>query len=102
MSWLVVVALASGTMALKVAGVMLSTRRPIPHWLQGTVSAIPLAIYPALVASATLSGGSGVRIDGRLLSACAVILLLITFRKRNMFGLAMLVGALVTALIHQF
>jgi hypothetical protein len=100
LSWLVVIALASGNMAFKVAGAMLFARRPMPPWLQGTAGALPLAIYPALVASTTLAGGSGVRVDGRLISAGAVVLLFVTFKKKNLFGLAMFVGALVMAIIH--
>lgn len=100
MSWTVLVALALGTLALKAIGPLLFARRPLPPSLEKTVRALPLAIYPALVASATLSTSGGIRVDGRLISAGVVLVLLLLVRKKNMFGAAMIVGAAVTGLIR--
>ena len=100
MNWLVVCALAAGNMALKLMGVMVFVHRPMPAWLQRPVAALPLAIYPALVAAAVFGHDGGMRIDGRVLSAGAVLLLLLLLPRRNIFGLVMLLGAAVAALVH--
>jgi branched-subunit amino acid transport protein len=100
MNWLVVLALACGNMALKLTGVMIFAHRPMPQWLQRPVGSLPLAIYPALVAAAVFGHDGGMRLDGRVLSAGAVLLVLLALPRKNVFGLVMLVGAGVTALIH--
>ena len=100
MSWTVLVVLAAGTLTLKAIGPLLFARRPLPPSLEETVRALPLAIYPALVASATLSSDGGTSAVERLISAGAVLVLLILVRNKNMFGVAMIVGAAVTALIR--
>ena len=100
MSWTVLAVLAIGTLALKATGPLLFARRPLPPALEETVRALPLAIYPALVASATLSPGGGSGIGDRLIPAAVVLALLLLIRKKNMFGAAMIVGAAVTALIR--
>lgn len=100
MSWTVLLVLAAGTLALKAIGPLLFARRRLPPALEDTVHALPLAIYPALVASATLSPGSGTSLYGRLIPAGAVLALLLLVRNKNMFGAAMIVGAAITALIR--
>jgi branched-subunit amino acid transport protein len=97
--WIVMMALAIGTYAMKLVGATLLVRKPIPARFRGTVAALPLAIYPALVASATLgSDAGGVHFDARLISTAVVLVILIVFKKKSLFGVAMLVGAAVTAL----
>lgn len=100
MSWPVLIALAIGTLALKAIGPLLFAARPVPPWLGETVSGLPLAIFPALVASATLSPSSGMSLEERLIPAAVVLVLLLLVRRKNMFGAAMIVGAAVTALIR--
>jgi branched chain amino acid efflux pump len=100
MSWTVLIVLAAGTLALKAVGPILFSRRPLPPSLEETVRALPLAIYPALVASATLPVSGGTSVEERLIPAGVVLVLLLFVRNRNMFGVAMIAGAAVTALIH--
>jgi branched-subunit amino acid transport protein len=100
LSWPVLIALAIGTLALKAIGPLLFAARPVPPWLAETVSALPLAIFPALVASATLSPSSGMSLDENLIPAAVVLVLLLLVRRKNMFGAAMIAGAAVTALIR--
>lgn len=96
--WIVMLALAIGTFTMKWIGATLLPRWSMPSRFTATVNALPLAIYPALVASATLGGDSvGVQFDARLIATVVVLAVLIAFRKRSLFGVAMLVGAAVTA-----
>jgi branched-subunit amino acid transport protein len=100
-TWIVLIALAVGNFALKWIGATLLARKPLPARYTKTVNALPLAIYPALVASATFGGDSvGVQLDARLVSTAVVLVVLIIFRKRSLFGVAMLVGAGMTALLR--
>jgi branched-subunit amino acid transport protein len=100
-TWLVLIILAVGTLTMKVLGATLFTKRPIPARLAGVVKSLPVAIYPALVASATLGSDSGgVHVDARLIATAAVLVLVILFRRRNVFGFAMIVGAAVTAVLR--
>ena len=75
MSWPVLMALAIGTLALKAIGPLLFAARPVPPWLGETISGLPLAIFPALVASATLSPSSGTSLEERLIPAAVVLAL---------------------------
>lgn len=101
MIWAVMIALAIGTFGMKWIGATLLSRRRMPERFSATVNALPLAIYPALVASATLGGDTiGVQFDARLIATALVLVVLIVFRKRGLFGVAMLIGAAVTALLR--
>jgi uncharacterized membrane protein len=100
-TWIVLVVLAVGNFAMKWIGATLLARRPLPPRFTATVNALPLAIYPALVASATFGGDTvGVQFDVRLASTLVVIVVLVVFRRRSLFGVAMLLGAGVTALLR--
>jgi len=96
MTWPVLITLAILTFAFKAAGPMIFAKRPMPAWLDDIVRILPLAIYPALVASSVFGSPEGVTFDARAIAAAAVLVLVILVRKR-VFGFAMLLGAVVTA-----
>ncbi len=101
MTWVVLLCLAIGNFALKWIGATLLARKPLPPRFTATVNALPLAIYPALVASATFGGDLvGVQFDARLVSTAVVLVVLIIFHRRSLFGVAMLVGAGITSLLR--
>jgi hypothetical protein len=100
-SWTVLLGLAVATLAVKAAGPLLLARHSLAPSVQRIVQSMPLAIYPTLVASATMPGGNGTgTLTERLVPAVLVLGLLIAVRRRNIFAVAMLAGAVATALIR--
>ena len=54
-SWLVVLAVGAGTIAIKAAGPVVLGARPLPHAVRSVVALLAPALLGALVATATLS-----------------------------------------------
>lgn len=77
-AWLLVVAVGAGTMLIKAAGPVLLGDRPLPQPVQAVVPLLAPALLAALVATATLSSGTALAVDARLvgLAVAAVALLL--------------------------
>jgi uncharacterized membrane protein len=75
-SWLVVVVVGIGTMAIKASGPVLLGGRPLPPRLQAVVAQLAPALLAALVATATLGDGQQLVADARLigLGAAAIAL----------------------------
>jgi len=77
-TWLIVVAVAAGTMTIKAAGPVLLGDRALPGPVQSVVALLAPALLAALVATSTLSTGQELVIDARLagVGVAAVALLL--------------------------
>jgi branched-subunit amino acid transport protein len=66
-AWLVVLAVALGTIAIKAAGPVLLGGRPLPDRLQGVVALLAPALLAALVATSTFGSGQRLVADARLI-----------------------------------
>lgn len=77
-SWLVVLAVAGGTIAIKGAGPVLLGGRPLPPTAQRIVALLAPALLAALVATAALGRSQELVLDARIIgvAAAAVALLL--------------------------
>ena len=77
-TWLIVLAVAAGTMTIKAAGPVLLGGRALPGPVQAVVALLAPALLAALVATSTLSTGQELVIDARLagVGVAAVALLL--------------------------
>ena len=98
-SWIVIAAVALGTLALKAAGPVLLGGRPLPARLDGVVRLAGPALLAALVAISTFARGQGLTIDARLggVGAAAVAIVL-----RAPALLVVVLAAAVTAAIRGF
>lgn len=99
MTWGVLIVMSILTLALKATGPLIFAKRPMPSWLEELVRLLPLAVYPALVASSVFSSPEGFTVDARL-GASAIVLVILIIVRRQMFGAAMIIGAAVTAAIR--
>lgn len=77
-SWLVVLAVGAGTIAIKAAGPVVLGARPLPRPVRSVVALLAPALLGALVATATLSTDRGLVLDARVigLAVAAVALAL--------------------------
>jgi hypothetical protein len=77
-TWLIVLAVGAGTMAIKAAGPVLLAGRTLPDTAQSVVALLAPALLAALVATSTLSTGQQLVLDARLVgvAVAAVALLL--------------------------
>ena len=66
-AWLIVLAVAVGTIAIKAAGPVLMGGRPLPDRLQRVVALLAPALLAALVATSTLGAGQRLVVDARLI-----------------------------------
>jgi branched-subunit amino acid transport protein len=66
-SWVIVLAVGVGTIAIKAAGPVLMGGRPLPDRLQAVVGLLAPALLAALVATNTLGADQRLVIDARLL-----------------------------------
>ena len=65
-AWIIVLAVAVGTIATKAAGPVLMGGRPLPERLQRVVALLAPALLAALVATNTLGAGQRLVVDARL------------------------------------
>lgn len=100
MNWHVLIGLAAVTFALKAVGPVLARGRTLPTWVDDIAAVIPLAVFPALVASSTFRGDGGIVVDARVVAAAVVLVVCIVLRKA-LFGAATAIGAAITALIRS-
>lgn len=70
-TWLVVVLVGAGTVAIKAAGPVLLGGRPLPRRLTGIVELLAPAVLGALVAVQTFGDGQGLSIDTRIVGVAA-------------------------------
>lgn len=77
-SWLVVLAVGAGTIAIKAAGPVVLGARPLPRPVRSVVALLAPALLGALVATATLSTDRQLVLDARVigLAVAAVALAL--------------------------
>lgn len=66
-TWLVVLAVGIGTIAIKASGPVLLGGRPLPDRVQGVVALLAPALLAALVATNTFGEGQRLVLDARLL-----------------------------------
>ena len=77
-SWVIVLAVGAGTIAIKAAGPVLLGDTPLPDTAQRVVALLAPALLAALVATAALGSGQQLVLDARMmgLAAAAVALAL--------------------------
>jgi uncharacterized membrane protein len=77
-TWLIVVAVAAGTMMIKAAGPVLLGSRVLPAAVRAVVALLAPALLAALVATSTVSTGQELVVDARVagVGVAAVALLL--------------------------
>lgn len=97
MTWTLVLALAAGAYACKVAGLVLIGDRTLPPAVQRCLALIPAALIAALVVKDTVSIGQDLVIDARLAGVTAAVVA--TWRRAPLV-LVIVVGAAVTALVR--
>jgi uncharacterized membrane protein len=91
--WIVVVATAVGTVALKGAGPVLLGGRPLPARLDGVVRLAGPALLAALVAISTFGEGQSLVIDARVVGVAAAA---VAIRLRAPALVVVVVAAIVT------
>jgi branched-subunit amino acid transport protein len=94
-TWLVVVLVGAGTIAIKAAGPVLLGGRPLPERFTGVVQLLAPAVLGALVAVQTFGAGQSLEIDERLIGVSAAALAL--WRKAPLL-VVVVVAAAATAL----
>jgi branched-subunit amino acid transport protein len=70
-TWLVVLLVGAGTVAIKAAGPVLLGGRPLPARLTGVVQLLAPAVLGALVAVQTFGDGRALSVDERLIGVAA-------------------------------
>jgi branched-subunit amino acid transport protein len=94
-SWLVVVLVGAGTVAIKAAGPVLLGGRPLPTRLTRVVELLAPAVLAALVAVQTFGQGQSLVVDERLLGVAAAAVAL--WRKAPLL-VVVVVAAATTAI----
>ncbi|MEY2958481.1 MAG: hypothetical protein RLZZ01_1049 [Actinomycetota bacterium] len=97
MTWTLVLLLASGAYACKVAGLVAIGDRPLPDVVRRCLALIPAALISALVVKDTLSVGRELVVDARL--AGVLVAIAATWRKAPLV-VVIAVGAATTALVR--
>jgi branched-subunit amino acid transport protein len=98
-SWLVVVLVGAGTIAVKAAGPVLLGGRPLPSRLTGVVELLAPAVLAALVAVQAFGDGQSLAVDERLIGVAAAGVAL--WRKAPLL-IVVVVAALTTAVARVF
>lgn len=75
-TWLVVLAIGLGTIAIKASGPVLLGGRPLPDRVQGVVALLAPALLAALVATNTFGSGQSLVADARLIGVAVAALAL--------------------------
>ncbi len=73
-SWVVVLAVGAGTIAIKSAGPVLLGGRALPARVQGVVTLFAPALLAALVATAAVGSGQELVLDARIVGLAAAAL----------------------------
>ncbi len=97
MTIVALIVLAVGTYLIKAAGPFAAAGRELPPWLDRLSTLLPAALLAALVATQTVADGTTLTIDARLVGVGAAA---VAVALRAHFGIVVLVGAGVTALLR--
>ena len=76
-TWLIVLAVGGGTMAIKAAGPVLLGGRPLPGRLRAVVALLAPALLAALVATTTFADGQQLVLDARVIGLGAAVIALL-------------------------
>ena len=98
MTWTLVLALAAGAYAFKVAGLVIVGSRRLPPALERCLALVPAALISALVVMNTFSTGNDLVLDAR---AAGVSVAAIAAWRRAPLIVVIVLGAVVTALVRQ-
>jgi branched-subunit amino acid transport protein len=98
MTWTLVLALAAGAYACKVAGVLVIGSRRLPPALDRCLALVPAALISALIVKDTFSTGTELVLDAR---AAGVAVAAVAAWRRAPLIVVILLGAAVTALVRQ-
>jgi branched-subunit amino acid transport protein len=93
------IVLAVGTFVMKGVGPVAAAGRELPPRVARLTTLLPAALLAALVATQTVAGPDGLTVDARLVGVGAAG---VTVMLKAPFGIVVLVGAAVTALIRFF
>lgn len=91
------IVLAVGTYTMKAVGPVLAGDRELPATLQRLTELLPAAMLAALVATQTVVSGTSLTLDARIVGVGAAA---VAVWLRAPFGVVVLVGAGVTALVR--
>jgi branched chain amino acid efflux pump len=97
-SWSLVLVLAAGAYAFKVAGLVIVGSRRLPPTLERCLALVPAALISALVVMNTFSTGNELVLDAR---AAGVTAAAIAAWRRAPLIVVIVLGAGVTALVRQ-
>jgi branched-subunit amino acid transport protein len=97
-TWTLVLALAAGAYAFKVAGLVIIGSRRLPPVLERCLALVPAALISALVVMNTFSTGNELVLDAR---AAGVTAAAIAAWRRAPLIVVIVLGAGVTALVRQ-
>ena len=76
-SWVIVLSVGIGTMAIKAAGPVLLGGRPLPNPVQRVVALLAPALLAALVATTAFASGSDLVIDARAVGLAVAALAIV-------------------------
>jgi branched-subunit amino acid transport protein len=97
MTWLLVLALAAGSYAFKVSGLVLLGGRTLPERLVRCVALLPAALLAALIVVGTFADGRSLVLDAR---AAGVGVAAVAAWRRAPFPVVIVLAAAVTAAIR--
>jgi branched chain amino acid efflux pump len=98
MTWTLVLTLAAGAYACKVAGLVVIGSRRLPPALERCLALVPAALISALIVMNTFSTGTELVLDAR---AAGVGVAAVAAWRRAPLIVVILLGAAVTALVRQ-
>lgn len=97
MTWMLVIALAAGSYAFKLLGLIIIGDRPLPSMLERCLALIPAALVAALVVKDTFSSGQHLQFDARAIGVAGA--LCATWRKLPLIAVVA-IGATLTAVVR--
>jgi branched-subunit amino acid transport protein len=97
-TWTLVLVLAAGAYAFKVAGLVIVGSRRLPPTLERCLALVPAALISALVVMNTFSTGNELVLDAR---AAGVTAAAIAAWRRAPLIVVIVLGAAVTALVRR-